>query len=113
MYTRKPLTSASGPEVQADLKEMLVKGKRIDAEKALRKESRINGVRSLVPRSWQLICRTRDGDEQVLAGNVAAFDITADGELVYTNGFGVFLLDGGNASRVILRDRLIAELTVP
>ncbi len=37
MYSRKPLTSASGPEVQADMKDILVKGKRLDAETALRR----------------------------------------------------------------------------
>lgn len=112
MYTRKPLTSASGPEVKADLKEMLVKGKRIDAENALRKERRVNGVPSLVPGSWQLVRRKRDGNEQVLASNVAAYDITADGQLVYTNGFGVFVLDVDNHSRLVLRDKLIADLVV-
>lgn len=110
MYTRKPLTSAAGPEVQADLKEMLVKGKRIDAEKALRKENRINGVPSLVPRTWQLIRRSRDGSEQVVATNVAAYDITADGTIIYTNGYGVFMSDGSNGTRVILREKLVAEL---
>jgi hypothetical protein len=112
MYTRKPLTSASGPEVKADLKELLIKGKRIDAENALRKETRVNGVRSLVPRSWQLIRRTRTGNEKVLATNVAAYDITSDGRIIFTNGYGVFMLDSSNDPQVVLRGRLIAELVV-
>jgi hypothetical protein len=110
MYTRKPLTSASGPEVQADLKEMLVKGKRIDAENSLRKESRVNGVQSLVPRSWQLVRRNRTGEEQVLATNVASYDITADGRIIFTNGYGVFMLDASNGAQVVFRGKLIAEL---
>ncbi len=112
MYTRKPLTSASGPEVKADLKELLIKGKRIDAENALRKETRVNGVRSLVPRSWQLIRRTRTGNEQLLATNVAAYDITSDGRIFFTNGYGVFMLDSSNDPQVVLRGKLIAELVV-
>ena len=36
MYSRKPLTSASGPAVQADMKNILLQGRRIDAEKARR-----------------------------------------------------------------------------
>ncbi|MET0052909.1 MAG: hypothetical protein ABW095_17750 [Candidatus Thiodiazotropha sp.] len=91
MYSRKPLTSASGPKVQADLKELLIKGKRIDAENALKKEQRVNGVRSLVPRSWKLVRRTREGDEQVLASNVASYDIMRDGKIVFSNGYGVFI----------------------
>lgn len=112
MYTRKPLTSASGPEVQADLKEMLVKGKRIDAENSLRKESRVNGVQSLVPKSWQLVRRNRTGEEQVLATNVASYDITADGRIVFTNGYGVFMLDASNDAQVVFRGKLIAEVAV-
>ena len=110
MYTRKPLTSASGPEVQADLKELLVKGKRIDAENSLRKESRVNGVQSLVPKSWQLIRRNRTGEEQVLATNVASYDITADGSIIFTNGYGVFMLDAANDAQVVFHGKLIAEL---
>jgi hypothetical protein len=110
MYSRKPLTSASGPKVEADLKELLVKGKRIDAEKALKKESSVNGVRSLVPKSWQLVRRTRTGNEQVLATNVASYDLTTDGKIIFTNGYGVFLLDSSNGPHVVFRDKLIAEL---
>ncbi|MGR8935620.1 MAG: hypothetical protein ACU837_14695, partial [Gammaproteobacteria bacterium] len=32
IYTRKPLTSAAGPQLQADLKDIIVNGKRIDAD---------------------------------------------------------------------------------
>jgi hypothetical protein len=110
MYSRKPLTSASGPEVQADLKELLVKGKRINAENALKKESSVNGVRSLVPKSWQLVRRTRTGNEQVLATNVASYDLTTDGKVIFTNGYGVFQLDSNNDAQVVFRDKLIAEL---
>jgi hypothetical protein len=110
MYTRKPLTSASGPEVQADLKELLIKGKRINAENALKKENPVQGVRSLVPKSWQLVKRSRTGDEQVLATNVASYDLTTDGKIIFTNGYGVFLLDSNNDAQVVFRDKLIAEL---
>jgi hypothetical protein len=110
MYTRKPLTSASGPKVQADLKELLIKGKRIDAENALKKEQRVNGVRSLVPRSWQLVQRNRNGEEQVLATNVASYDIMNDGKVLFTNGYGVFMLDASNSAQIVFRGKLIAEL---
>ncbi len=110
MYSRKPLTSASGPKVQADLKELLIKGKRIDAENALKKEQRINGVHSLVPRSWQLVKRTRNGEEQVLATNVASFDIMRDGKIIFSNGYGVFVLNESDGAQVVLRGKLITDL---
>jgi hypothetical protein len=110
MYSRKPLTSASGPAVKADLKEILLKGKRIDAEKALRNAGMVQGVPSLVPSSWQLICRDRQGQEQVLASNVVAYDIRPDGSIVYSNGRGAFLLENGRQASLMMKADLIEEL---
>ena len=110
MYTRKPLITASGPAVEADLKEILIKGKRLDAEAALRTGVRLNGVPSLVPASWQLICRSPQGEEHVLASHVASFDIASDGTILFSNGYGVFALDGANPPQVLLRDKLIADV---
>ena len=110
MYTRKPLITASGPAVQADLKDILIKGKRLDAEAALRAGVQINGVPSLVPASWQLICRSPQGEEHVLASHVASFDIASDDTILFSNGYGVFALDGANPPQVLLRDKLIADV---
>jgi hypothetical protein len=42
VYSQKPLTTASGPKMQSDdMKTIILKGKIIDAEKALRKGARI------------------------------------------------------------------------
>lgn len=112
MYSRKPLTGATGPAVKADLKDIVLKGKRIDAEKALRSGVKINGVPSLVPASWQLVCRTPRGDERILASHVASYDIAPDGKIVYSNGSGVFLLDGEGKSRLILKNDLIDDVIV-
>src|SRR5215510_1999875 len=110
MYTRKPLITASGPAVQADLKDILIKGKRLDAEAALRSGVQLNGVPSLVPASWQLICRSPQGQDYVLASHVASFDIASDGTILFSNGYGVFALDGANAPQVLLRDTLVADV---
>ncbi len=112
MYSRKPLTSANGPAVQADLKEMILKGRRVDTEKALRSGNAIQGVPSLVPSSWQLISRDRQGVEQVLATSVLAYDIHPDGRIVYTNGKGAFLLDSGMQARLLMRTELIEEVVM-
>ncbi|MGD8572073.1 MAG: hypothetical protein PVH98_06390 [Gammaproteobacteria bacterium] len=110
MYSRKPLTSASGPQVKADIKDLLIKGKRIDAEKALRKEGKVNGIPSLVPRSWQLVRRTQGGQDSILATNVASFDISGGDTILYTNGYAVFQLAPDNRAAVLLRDKLIADI---
>ena len=110
MYTRKPLITADGPAVEADLKEIMIKGKRLDAEAALRSGIRLNGVPSLVPASWQLVCRSPQGEEYVLASHVASFDIASDGAILFSNGYGVFALDGATQPQVLLRDKLIADV---
>ena len=111
MYSRKPLTGAGGPDMQIDAKELMVKGMRIDAERALKRERRVNGVPSLVPSSWQLVRRTKQGQESVLARHVAAFSISADDTIVYTNGCGIFQLTP-NGSATIARDRVVEEVVL-
>lgn len=110
MYTRKPLTSASGPAVQADLKNILLQGRRIDAEKALRSARAVHGVPSLVPESWELISRDLNGRERVLATNVASFDVAADGTIVYSNGRGVFVLERDGTSQLAAAGDLVGEV---
>jgi hypothetical protein len=112
MYTRKPLTSASGPELEADVKEILLRGKRIDAEAALRSGATVGGVPSLVPASWQLVRRGTDGEERVLGRHVVSFDIAPDGTVLFTNGYGVFELDDAGTPRVLMRDKLVGNLVV-
>jgi len=110
MYSRQPLTSASGPAVKADLKSILLQGRRIDAEKALRSEQPVEGIPSLVPSSWMLIKRDRNGQEQVLATNVASYDVTVDGTIVYTNGRAVFVIERNGSVALAMRDQLVADI---
>jgi hypothetical protein len=112
MYSRKPLTGAGGAPMQADLKNIVLQGKRIDAERALRKEASIGGVPSLVPSSWQLVRRTRSGAETVVASNVSSFDITPNGAIVYSNGRGMFALDAQGRSSLISQGDLVGSVLV-
>jgi hypothetical protein len=110
MYSRKPLTGAAGPKVQADIKHIILKGRHIDAEKALRRENPINGIASLVPRSWELVSRTSQGRETVLATNVASYDLLADGSIIYSNGRAIFMLDQDGRTRLLLEEDLIGGI---
>ncbi len=113
VYSQKPLTTASGPEIKGDdLKTIVLKGKIIDAEKALRKGTSIMGVPSLVPSDWELVRRDQNLREAVVAKNVAAFDICSDGSIVYSNGCGIFTLDDRGRSGLILRDTLIEDVII-
>lgn len=110
MYSRKPLTSANGPAVKADVKNILLQGRRVDAEKAMRSARPVQGVPSLVPDSWELVSRNQQGQERVLATNVASYDLSPDGTIVYSNGRGVFALGQEGAPQLVLKDELVAEV---
>jgi len=109
-YSRKPLTSASGPTVQADVKNILLQGRRIDAEKAIRSARAVHGVPSLAPDTWELVSRDRNGNERVLAANVASYDVGPDGTIVYSNGRGVFVLNGDGSAGLALTGELVTEV---
>jgi len=110
MYSRKPLTGAAGPKVQADIQHIILKRRHIDAEKALRQENAVNGLASLVPRTWELVSRTPQGQETVLATNVSRQDLLADGRIIYSNGRAVFMLGRGSQSSVLLQADLIGDI---
>jgi hypothetical protein len=110
MYSRKPLTSADSPATQADIKSILLQGKRVDAEKTLRNARAVQGVPSLVPDDWQLLARSPDGQERLLATNVASYDLCPDGTLVYSNGRGVFVLEADGSARLALADQLVGDV---
>ncbi len=113
VYSQKPLTTASGPRIQGDdLKTIVLKGKIINAEKALNTGVKIMGVPSLVPSSWELIRRNDNNVEEVMANNVAAFDIGHDGTIIYSNGYGVFRLDNQKNQQLILKDKLIEDVVI-
>lgn len=112
MYSRKPLSGAGGMPMQADLKNIVLQGRRIDAERALRREASIGGVPSLVPSTWQLVRRTRSGSESVVASNVSSFDITQNGTIVYSNGRGMFALDAQGRSSLVSQGDLVGAVLV-
>jgi hypothetical protein len=110
MYSRKPLTSASGPALNADIKDILLQGRRVDAEKAMRSARTVQGVPSLVPDNWELVRRDTNGNEKVLATNVASYDISPDGTIVYSNGRGVFVIERDGGLRLAVTDELVADV---
>jgi len=70
------------------------------------------GTPSLAPNSWQLIRRNRYGQEMAVARNVVSFDIASDGEIVYTNGFGVFRVTESE-NELLFTDTMIETVVVP
>jgi hypothetical protein len=111
MFARKPLITAGGPPKEGpDQRYMMVWGKLIDAEKILKRQ-RGDGAGALVPKEWQLVRRTADGREDVLAENVLAYDVRGDGEIAYTDGTRIRArTDGETTWREVGRGKLIERL---
>ena len=110
-YSQKPLTSASGPMIEQDAKELLIQGRRIDAEKALRQSRKMNGVPSLVPSSWQLIRCDKNGNQKVIERNVMSFSLLGN-TVVYSNGCAIFSMDESGRKSMIHKDKLIEKFAI-
>lgn len=95
IYGREPLRSAGGPrapELDRDLGKLWLHGRMIELSR-IAPDAQGNG--GLVPRNWELVRRDASGAVEVLAQHVVSFDLDADGAVVYSNGFDIFSLRGG------------------
>ena len=90
MFAGKPLTTAGGPpQRDQDFNPvMTLWGHMIDTRKLMKANQDATGM-PLVPKDWQLIRRTADGTETLLAENVLSYDVLPSGDIVYTDGGSV------------------------
>jgi hypothetical protein len=111
MFSGKPLLTAGGPAAQpTDRRHLMLWGKMIDAEKALR-TAKNGDAPSLVPSDWELLCRSSDGAERVIARGVLSFDLSGN-RIVYSNGSAVFELGPDGEKRQLCRGKMIEHLVV-
>jgi hypothetical protein len=111
MFSRKPLLTAGGPRTEGpDARSLMLWGRFIDAEKALRKANQ-GAQGPLVPADWQLIRRADTGEEQVLAKNVLAYDLCPDGSVIHTNGTAVFHRAVTGDSRQLCAGKMIERVS--
>jgi hypothetical protein len=111
MFARKPLLTAGGPKAEGpDARSLMLWGRFIDAEKALRK-TKEGDQRPLVPADWQLIRRGDNGLEQVLAKHVLAYDLCPDGSVIYTNGTAIFHRPQNGEAKQICAAKMIERVT--
>lgn len=108
MFTGRKLTSAAGPKGrEMDMKQMMIWGNLVRAQGPTRGEE--EGA-DLVPKTWELECRTADGQTRTLAAGVLAYDTNAEGAIVYTNGNAVFLLHSDGRKERLLTERMIQQV---
>ncbi|MFA6044871.1 MAG: hypothetical protein WC718_07795 [Phycisphaerales bacterium] len=110
MFSRKPLITSGGPPREGlDQRQIMLWGKMMDAEKALREN---RGEGGIVPKDWRLIRRDAAGKETTLSESVVAFDIAADGGVVWTNGSTIYHQANGAPRQEIASGKMIERLTL-
>jgi hypothetical protein len=108
LFTGKRLTSAGGPKAQQmHLRQMMIWGNLVRGQQ--RPKAQEEGI-DLVPKSWQLRRRNPKGEFKLLASGVLAYDIGADGAIVYTNGNALFLLHPDGRKEHVLNEALIEQV---
>jgi hypothetical protein len=90
MFSGKPLATANGPRRMPEQQPFLMLwGHMIDTRQAMAKRDG-QAAGSLVPKDWELVRSGADGEFEILAKNVLAYDLCQDGSVVYTDGMAVF-----------------------
>lgn len=109
-YTGNTLTTTgTARQKHADLRKMMVWGNMLDADKAADRAD--DGTPALVPKSWELIRRRKDSDdEEVVAKGVLCFDLYQDGSVLYSNGSGIYLVDQKGSTERLAKDTLIEQV---
>lgn len=109
-YTGKSLTSTGGAaQRQADVRQMMVWGNLIDAQKAGRRGSD-DETPPLVPKTWELIRQKPDGSVDSIAKGVLSFDLYDDGSVLYSNGSAVYRLSPQGKTDRLAKDSLIEQV---
>lgn len=113
-FSRKPLTTASGPKVEGpDQKMLQLRGKMIDAEELMKKQERSDEPPALVPNDWQLVLRKADGTETVVAPAVLSYDVDKEGNVIYTNGSAIFRVEqNGSNKKLLCKANVVESLVV-
>lgn len=85
--------------------QMLFLGRLVDVGTQIQRNRRFGDPDSpsLVPRSWELVKQLPHCEPEVIGQGVLAFDVSADGQIVYSNGSAIYgILPGGNVERLVV-----------
>lgn len=79
-------------------------------EKVLNKRGEFDDSLHLVPASWELVRRDKNGDETVLAKRVVAYDLGPNGELLYSDGLRIW--QGGESPQKLFQGRIVQSVVI-
>jgi hypothetical protein len=94
--------------------QLLLLGRWIDVAAQIERNRRFGDADSpaIVPRSWELVEQFPHREPKVLDRGILAFDVGADGQIVYSNGSAVYgVLPGGVAQRLVV-DNSIEQVVI-
>lgn len=104
---RKSSTGGGAKSREMDMKQMMIWGNLVRSQRPGEDEEE---SADLVPKSWKLMRRREDGETKALASGVLAYDVGADGVVVYTNGNAVFLLHPDGQKQHVVNERMIEQV---
>ena len=64
----------------------------------------------LVPNTWQLIRKPREGAEEVIESAVACFDVSDDGRLIFSNGRQITERLASGARNIVAQGEMVQEV---
>ncbi|SHI79445.1 hypothetical protein SAMN02745181_0906 [Rubritalea squalenifaciens DSM 18772] len=108
--TRKKPLANLGPEdkPQQPQKWKNIKGVMVDLSKT--KSPKGEDEASIVPHSWKLIKRLKDGSEQVLKTALLDFDVRHDGAILASDGRKILSIIGGKTQTLLKTDGIADEV---
>ena len=113
-HTGKSLLPTTQIPQHVSRHQMLVLGRLVDVGTEMERNRRFGDADSpsLVPRSWELIEQYPHLDPKVIGHGVLAFDVGAEGQIVYSNGSAVYgIIPGGVTQRLVV-DRPIEQVVL-
>jgi len=112
-FTGKPLMRAGVPENEVRRSPFLMLyGQAVDTRLAMKKRAGNHGTGPLVPKEWELVRRSPDGGQTILATNVLSFDVSPGGSVIYTDGSSVFHVNDSAQQDKVTAGNMIERVLV-
>ncbi len=109
-YTGKPLVTPKGAAARhIDPMRMMIWG---NLSEAARLQQEDDPQKALAPDTWELVRRSADNTTQVLAKGVLSFDLTRDGEVIYSNGAVIHRLTASGRPEKVVQGKMIEQIAV-
>lgn len=114
-YTGESLKSTSGANPakakQKSEEELFVEGNLIKAQKTLQQnQSAGEKFAGVIPRSWELIQYSTDGEQKVLKRGVLGYAVNTDGSIYYSNGKYLVAITADQAEQMLVEAKLINKI---